>query len=120
MVNFYCILSHWLIIYDSIVFIEKMGCIKMCKIHITFEVMTFLFSSFLVSRILDQLKDIYSICRSCSNVATYKWKVHNGKMEITSFDLKFRPFLSIFRCMSRYDVVSVVSFISSSNGHRCY
>ena len=25
---------------------------------------------------------IYSICRCCWNVATYKWKVHNGKIEI--------------------------------------
>jgi hypothetical protein len=27
------------------------------------------------------LRDIYSICRCCWNVATYKWKVHNGKIE---------------------------------------
>jgi hypothetical protein len=26
------------------------------------------------------LRDIYSICRCCWNVATYKWKVHNGKI----------------------------------------
>jgi hypothetical protein len=31
------------------------------------------------------LRDIYSICRCCWNVATYKWKVHNGKIEIISF-----------------------------------
>jgi hypothetical protein len=36
------------------------------------------------------LKDIYSICRCCLNVATYKWKVHNGKIEIISFVVKFR------------------------------
>ena len=38
------------------------------------------------SGISDQLRDIYmySICRCCWNVATYKWKVHNGKMEIIS------------------------------------
>jgi hypothetical protein len=29
-----------------------------------------------------QLKDIYAICRCCWNVATYKWNVHNGKIEI--------------------------------------
>jgi len=29
-----------------------------------------------------QLRDIYTICRHCWNVATYKWKVHNGKIEI--------------------------------------
>jgi hypothetical protein len=29
-----------------------------------------------------QLRDIYPICRCCCNAATYKWKVHNGKIEI--------------------------------------
>jgi hypothetical protein len=28
--------------------------------------------------------------RACWNVATYKWKVHNGKIEIISFVVKFR------------------------------
>ena len=32
-----------------------------------------------------QLRDIYSICRCCWNVATYEWKVHNGKIEIIAF-----------------------------------
>ena len=32
-----------------------------------------------------QLRDIYSICRCCWNVATYKWKVHNGKTEVIFF-----------------------------------
>jgi hypothetical protein len=36
------------------------------------------------------LRDINSICRCCWNVATYKWKVHNGKIEIISFVVKFR------------------------------
>jgi hypothetical protein len=31
------------------------------------------------------LSDIYSICSCCWNVATYLWKVHNGKIEIISF-----------------------------------
>jgi hypothetical protein len=31
-----------------------------------------------------------TICRCCWNVATYKWKVHNGKIEIISFVVKFR------------------------------
>jgi hypothetical protein len=26
-----------------------------------------------------QLREIYSTCRYCWNVAIYKWKVHNGK-----------------------------------------
>jgi hypothetical protein len=36
------------------------------------------------------LREIYSICRSCWNVATNKWKVHNGNIEIISFVVKFR------------------------------
>jgi hypothetical protein len=36
------------------------------------------------------LRDIYSIYRRCWNVATYKWKVHNGKIEIISFVVTFR------------------------------
>ena len=35
-------------------------------------------------------RDIYSICRCCWNVATYNWKVHNGKIEIISFVINFR------------------------------
>jgi hypothetical protein len=26
-----------------------------------------------------QMRYVYSICRCCGNVATNKWKVHNGK-----------------------------------------
>jgi hypothetical protein len=33
------------------------------------------------SEISSQLRDLYSICRCCWNVAAYKWKVNNGKME---------------------------------------
>jgi hypothetical protein len=33
-------------------------------------------------RVSYHLRDIYSICRSCWNVVTYKWKVHNRKIEI--------------------------------------
>jgi hypothetical protein len=29
-----------------------------------------------------QRRDIYSIRRCCWNVATYKWKIYNGKIEI--------------------------------------
>ena len=42
------------------------------------------------SGIAYQLRDIYSICRCCRNVATYKWKVHNEKIEFISFVVKFR------------------------------
>ena len=31
--------------------------------------------------ISDQLRDAYSICRCCWNIATYKWKVHNSCTE---------------------------------------
>ena len=37
-----------------------------------------------------QLRDICSMCRCCWNVATYKCKVHNWKIEIISFVVKFR------------------------------
>jgi hypothetical protein len=41
------------------------------------------------SEISDQLRDIYSICRCCWNVATHKWKVHNGKIENNLFMYMF-------------------------------
>jgi len=31
---------------------------------------------------LDQLIDIYSICRCCWYVDTYEWEVYKGKIEI--------------------------------------
>jgi hypothetical protein len=37
-----------------------------------------------------QMRDIDYICRCCWNVATYKWKVQNGKIDIISFAVKFR------------------------------
>jgi hypothetical protein len=40
--------------------------------------------------IVSSEREIYSICRCCWNVATYKWKVHNEKIEIISFVVKFR------------------------------
>jgi hypothetical protein len=49
-----------------------------------------------------QLRYINSICRCCWNVDTYKWKVHNGKIEIISFVVMLSPSLSISRCRSRY------------------
>jgi hypothetical protein len=57
------------------------------------------------------------------NVATYEWKVHNGKIEIISFVVKFvfyRPSLSLSRCGSRYDAhvsVSMVSLVFLSDYH---
>jgi hypothetical protein len=65
------------------------------------------------------LRDIYSICQCCWNVATYKWKLHNGNIEIISFVVKFRSSLSISMCRSRYELylsVSVVFFIAGSIG----
>jgi hypothetical protein len=69
-----------------------------------------------------QMRDIYSICRCCWDVATHKWKVQNGKIEIISFVVSFvlnHPALLISRCSSRYEAdlfASVVSFISGSMG----
>jgi hypothetical protein len=33
------------------------------------------------SGISDHLRYIYSICRCCWNVATYKWKIHKGNLK---------------------------------------
>jgi thymidine kinase len=70
--------------------------------------------------ISDKIREIFSVCRSCWNVASYKWKVHNLKIEIISFVVKFNPLsLSISRCKSRYEAdlaVYLVSFISSLMG----
>jgi len=69
-----------------------------------------------------QLRDIFSICRCYWNVATYKWKVHNGKIEIITFVVESflnRSSLSSFMCRSRYEsdlAVSMMFFISSSMG----
>jgi hypothetical protein len=38
----------------------------------------------------EQLRDIYSICRRCWNVATYNWKVHNWKIEFISFVIRMK------------------------------
>jgi hypothetical protein len=60
------------------------------------------------SGISGQLRDVYSICRFCWNIATYKWKVRNGPIEGISFVVK-----------SRYETdlaEPVMSSISSSMG----
>jgi hypothetical protein len=41
------------------------------------------------SGIWNQLRDIYFICWFCWNVATYKWKLQNWNIEISSFIVKF-------------------------------
>ena len=38
----------------------------------------------------ESIEKKYFICRYCWNFATYTWKVHNGKIEINSFNEKFR------------------------------
>jgi hypothetical protein len=40
----------------------------------------------------ERYKCIYSICGCCWNVATHESKVHNGKIEIISFVIKFRSY----------------------------
>ena len=51
--------------------------------------------------------EIYSICRCCWNVATYKWKVYNGKIEIISFVIKRfvlnQPSLSTLEVGNRFN-----------------
>jgi hypothetical protein len=57
-------------------------------------------------RISDELRDVYYTNRCCWNVATYKWNVNNGKIEIISFVESFflkRPSLSISRCRKRHE-----------------
>ena len=54
-------------------------------------------ASFVIS---SQLREIYSICRCCWNVATYKWKTQNGKIEIISFSRKV-SFLTDPNCQFR-------------------
>ena len=69
------------------------------------------------SEISDQLRDAYSIGGRCLNVATYKWKVNNGRIEIISFDIKFRSLLAltiILSWLSRYEINLAVSLSSSS------
>jgi hypothetical protein len=60
------------------------------------------------------------ISRHCWNVATYKWKVHTGKIEIMSFvvvSLTAPHSISSHRSSYEADLsVSVVSFISTSMG----
>jgi hypothetical protein len=42
------------------------------------------------SGITYHLRDVQSNCICCWNGATYKWKVHNGKIDIIPFVVKFR------------------------------
>jgi hypothetical protein len=36
------------------------------------------------TRIVYQLKDVYAVCKRYWDVATYKWDVHNGKIDSIS------------------------------------
>jgi hypothetical protein len=52
------------------------------------------------------LRDVCSICRCCWNVVIYKWKIHNGKIEIISKEKKLaRSFNFMFRYID--DVLSL-------------
>ena len=42
------------------------------------------------SWIVYQLKDVYAICKRYWDVATYKWDVHNGKIDSISLVVKLR------------------------------
>ena len=63
-------------------------------------------------------KDGYFIGRCCWNVVTYKWKVHNGKIEIFSHKVSFLtgPSLSISRCILMFEADLAVSFILNLMG----
>jgi hypothetical protein len=72
-----------------------------------------------------QLADVLTeryISRHCWNVASYKWKVHTGKIEIMSFvvvSLSAPHSISNHRSSYEADLpVSVVSFISTSKPHQ--
>ena len=39
---------------------------------------------------IQRSRDIFSIMRYCWNIATYKYKIQNGEIEIISFVIKFR------------------------------
>jgi hypothetical protein len=59
-----------------------------------------------------QLRDIYSMCRCFWNVATYKWKVHNEKIEIISYhDLveMFHTLIVIYQPLPRMDCIFHIS-----------
>jgi len=68
-----------------------------------------------------QLRDIESICKYCWNVITYIWKIHNVKIEIISFVVKFGHSLSISMCRFRYGVDLAESVVSLLQAHcdRC-
>jgi hypothetical protein len=67
-------------------------------------------TSFVISY---HLRDKYSICKCCWNIATYTCKVHNGNIEIISFVVRFlnRPSLSISRCRSRYELTYLYLYL---------
>jgi hypothetical protein len=59
--------------------------------------------------------DIYGMCNCCWNVVTYKWKVHNGKIEI-SHELSF--LLSISSCICgehyfKYNKIFVINVVTN-------
>ena len=68
------------------------------------------------SRISYHLRDIYSICMCFWYGATHKWKVHNGKIDIISFVVKFCRFRGVSQDEPDLSL-SVVSFISFPMGY---
>ena len=53
-----------------------------------------------------QPRDTYSIYRCCWNVATYRWKVHNGKIEIHVIRLRHKGSTT-----SMYNNIQLLHFI---------
>ena len=88
----------------------------------TFEVITLGSVASLLTGNPDILRDIYTQYAGAAGMLLHIIGVHNGKIEIISFVVKFRswpPPLSILTCRSRYEAglyVSAVFFNPSSTG----
>jgi hypothetical protein len=61
---------------------------------------------------------IYHRVCCCWNVATYEWKVHNGKIEIISFSVLI--ILSEYKCLKRYQPCKWFYFVILSPGLNVY
>jgi hypothetical protein len=99
-----CVCHDYFIVFYAIIIIMHIG------LNSSWEFMLVFFSIVLT---LNKTFEFWTLCRCCWNVATYKWTVHNGNIEILSFVIKFCSSLPISRLRSRYEAnlaVSVVFF----------
>ena len=65
------------------------------------------------SKISDQLRYIYSICRCCWNVATHKWKVHNEKIYIIFFCRKVTSDFYKVKISTNYEKIILIFVVLS-------